>query len=56
MNKTIFHNELLYQTTMDVVRTMLKKGIITEQDYDRINEIFIEKYHPKTGLIFTEMT
>ena len=56
MNKNEFRNEKLYQTTMHIARKMLKDGIISEEEYRQIETIFLEKYKPVFGTIFSEIT
>lgn len=47
-------NEKLYQATMSMVRRMLEKGIISEQEYRQIDTIFLEKYRPVFGTLFSD--
>ena len=42
MPKDTFRNEKLYQTTMHIARKMLADRIISEEEYRRIDEIFLE--------------
>ena len=55
MTKEEFRNEKLYQATMHMVRNMLEEGIITEEEYHRVEEIFIKKYRPVLGKIFSDI-
>lgn len=54
MTKKEFKNEKLYQTTMSVAKKMLSDGLITEEEYRQIDTIFIEKYRPVFGTLFSE--
>ena len=54
MNKEEFRNEKLYQTTMHLARKMLSDGLISEDEYRQIDTIFLEKYHPVLGTLFSE--
>jgi len=54
MDKQTFRNEVMYQTTMNIFRGMLKNGIISEKDYYRIDTIFLEKYCPVFGRLFSD--
>lgn len=54
MTKQDFKNEKLYQTTMPVAKKMLSEGLITEEEYRQIDTIFIEKYRPVFGTLFSE--
>ncbi|MDD4511060.1 MAG: hypothetical protein PHY23_09190 [Oscillospiraceae bacterium] len=56
MRKDEFRNEKLYQTTMSIARTMLKEGIISEEEYRRIDTIFFEKYRPVFGTLFSDIS
>ena len=47
-------NETSYLVTMSIFAQMLKKGLITAQDYDVIDTKMREKYAPKIGTLFTE--
>ncbi|MCD7885928.1 MAG: hypothetical protein LUI87_19900 [Lachnospiraceae bacterium] len=47
-------NEKLYQATMSMVRRMLENGIISEQEYRQIDTIFLEKYRPVFGTLFSD--
>jgi uncharacterized membrane protein len=49
VSKEQFDREKCYGAAMAVARAMLSKGIITEDDYKRIDTIFIEKYQPLIG-------
>ena len=54
MTKQDFKNEKLYQTTMSVAKKMLSEGLISEDDYRQIDTIFIEKYRPVFGTLFSK--
>ena len=47
--------EKLYQVTMSMVRKMLAEGLITEEEYRQIDTMFLEKYHPLFGTLFSEI-
>lgn len=55
MRKEEFQNEKLYQTTMQIARKMLKEGIVSEEEYRRIDTIFLEKYRPVFGTLFSDI-
>ena len=54
MDKQTFRNEVMYQTTMNIFRDMLKNGVISEKEYYRIDTIFLEKYRPVFGGLFSD--
>ena len=56
MSKDNFKQELLYQTTMNMAREMLKNALITKEEYAVIDTIFSEKYAPSLGTLFAELT
>jgi len=56
MRKEEFRNEKLYQTTMSIARKMLKEGIVSEEEYRRIDTIFLEKYRPVFGTLFSDIS
>ena len=55
MSKEEFRNEKLYQTTMHLARKMLEEGIISEEEYRQIDTIFLEKYKPVFGTLFSDL-
>lgn len=56
MNKEEFRSEKLYQATMHLVRKMLEEGIISEEEYRQIDTIFLEKYKPVFGTLFSDLS
>lgn len=56
MSNAEFRNEKLYQTTMSMARRMLDEGIISEEEYCQIDTIFLEKYSPVFGTLFSDIT
>jgi hypothetical protein len=56
VSKDEFRNEKLYQTTMHIVRKMLVDGIISEEEYRQIDTIFLEKYQPVFGTLFSDIS
>lgn len=52
MNEDQFEREKLYQATMNMFRSMLKKGLITEEQYTIINTNMLQKYQPLLGTLF----
>ena len=47
-------NELMYQITMSKVKKMLEHGLILKEEYDAIDTIFLNKYKPVFGTLFSE--
>lgn len=51
MNEEQFRNEMLYQTTMHVMRRMLRQGMASLEEYRQIDTIFTRKYQPVFGTL-----
>ena len=47
--------ERLYQQTMTVFQKMLKDALISQTEYDEIDERMCEKYKPKFGTILSRI-
>lgn len=56
MIKENFTKELGYQTTMYLARRMLEQGLISKEEYVVIDTIFLSKYEPTLGTLFSELT
>ena len=56
MTEEQFEREKLYQATMNVFDGMLKKGLITKEQYAIIDTKMLEKYRPLLGALFAELT
>lgn len=52
MNEDQFEREKLYQATMNMFRSMLKKGLITKKQYAIIDTKMLQKYQPLLGTLF----
>ena len=55
MRKEDFRKEKLYQTTMHIARKMVSDGIISLEEYRAADKIFLEKYRPILGTLFSDM-
>ena len=51
MTKEQFRAERLYQMSLSVAKTMLRKGIISEEEYSEIDTILLQKYQPILGTL-----
>lgn len=49
MNNEQFDREVNYQTSVSILKTMLKNEIISKQDYRKAKWILIKKYDPILG-------
>ncbi len=54
MSEEQFQNEKLYQSTMNLARKMLMDSVISEEEYRQIDTIFLKKYRPVFGTLFSE--
>ena len=52
MTKEEFHNEKMYQATMAMVRRMHSEGLISLEEYERVEQIFLKKYKPLIGTVY----
>jgi len=41
---------------MSIARKMLQEGIVSEEEYRRIDTIFLEKYRPVFGTLFSDIS
>ena len=56
VNEDQFEREKLYQATMSMFQAMMKDGLITEEQYAKIDTKMREKYQPIIGTLFPENT
>jgi len=49
-------NEANYMVIMKFTKTLLKDGVITDEDYRKIEKRFIEKYNPTFGTLYSDLT
>lgn len=56
MTEEQFECEKLYQASMNLFKSMLEKGLITEEQYAIIDTKMLEKYRPLLGTLFAETT
>ena len=55
MTKEQFQREKMYQATMGMVRRMLSEGLISLEEYAKVEQTFLEKYKPLIGSIYAEI-
>ena len=53
MTKDELIREAKYQATMKLVKKMLSQGLITMKEYEEADKIFLEKYKPVFGTLFS---
>lgn len=56
MSEEQFRNEMQYQITMSLARSMLEKGMISEDEYHEFDTIMLGKYHPIFGTLFSDIS
>ena len=47
-----FQDEAQYQASLSVARTMLRKGLISKEEFDMVDDFLLEKYNPPLGALF----
>ncbi len=52
MTSKQFESEKEYQSRMGIMRTMLRLGLITKSEYDKIDTKFLKKYSPIFGGLY----
>lgn len=55
MENSKFRDELLFQASMNIAGRMLENGMISEEEYRKIRNAFIEKYSPVIGTLLSEI-
>ena len=55
MSHDLMLKEAKYQSAMQVFRSWLEQGIITQADYVKAEQLMREKYHPLLGILFSDM-
>ncbi len=56
MTEEQFEREKLYQASMNLFKSMLENGLITEEQYAIIDTKMLKKYRPLLGTLFAEIT
>ena len=54
MDNSIFTTELLYLTTLSIVRYLLNGGRLTDDEYTIIDTILTERFKPTLGKLLSE--
>lgn len=53
MDKREFRAERLYLMSRSVAESMLKKGILSEDEFTQIDTILLKKYRPTLGTLLS---
>ena len=56
MTEEQFNAEKMYQVSLSLANSMLNKGLLTADEFMRINVFLLEKYHPLLGTLFSKTT
>lgn len=51
MSSQEFEMEMMYGISCSVIKSIREKKLITEEEYNRIQGILLEKYHPILGTL-----
>ena len=54
MSEEQFRNEKMYHATMNIAKSLMEQGAMTAEEYGQIDTIFLEKYRPTLGTLFSE--
>jgi hypothetical protein len=49
-------NELIFLMTMSSAKKMMLEGLITQEEYRKFDTIMQQKYRPKYGALFSDIT
>lgn len=50
-----FKAEKLYQTSLSIAHSLLKKDMITPEEFNAIDKLLLEKYRPLLGTLFAHI-
>ena len=56
MIKIEYKNERLYQTTMMTLKKLHQQKLITKEEFQKMEQVFKEKYHPEISVLFSQLT
>ncbi len=51
MDEKQFRAEKMYGASLFVAKSMLKKGVISKEEYEKIDTLLLEKYRPMVGAL-----
>ncbi len=54
MTETQFRAEMRYQVAIAMAKTLLKKGLLTPDEYTAMDVILLEKFRPYLGALLSE--
>lgn len=53
MNEAEFHAEKMYLLCLGTAKTMLKKGVTSEEEFTKIDTMLLEKYKPTLSTLLS---
>jgi len=53
MNEAEFHAEKMYLLCLGTAKAMLKKGVISEEEFTKIDTMLLEKYKPTLSTLLS---
>lgn len=53
MSEAEFHAEKMYLLCLGTAKTMLKKGVISEEEFTKIGTMLLEKYKPTLSTLLS---
>ncbi len=54
MTETQFRAEMRYQAAIAMAKTLLKKGLLTPDEYAAMDAILLDKFQPCLGALLSE--
>jgi len=54
MTETQFRAEMQYQAAIALAKTLLKKGLLTPDEYAAMDAILLDKFQPCLGALLSE--
>ena len=55
MTEEEFNREKNYLLTMRMAKKMLEAGIVTTDEYRRLDKLFLDKYNPVLSRVYSEL-
>ncbi len=49
-----YRNDMLYHAAISIGKSLLEKGLITQEEYTEIDAILLQKYSPYLGGLLSE--
>ena len=49
-----YRNDMLYHAAISMAKTMLEKGLLTQEEYAEIDTILLQKYSPYLGSLLSD--